>query len=134
MADNTVLIIDDNPDNVMLIQILLECEGIDVRTAEHALEAMEVLKTCLPALILMDIQLPGMDGLELTRHLRRDPRFDAVTIVALTAYAMKKDEEDARNSGCDGYLTKPIDTRTFPSVVRRYLDTPRAALTFSREA
>jgi len=122
MPAETVLVIDDNPDNVVLIRILLECEGLEVRTAEHAVQALEMLATWRPRLILVDIQLPGMDGLELTRLLRRDPMFRDTTIVALTAYAMKKDEEEARQAGCDGYLTKPIDTRTFAARVQGYLN------------
>jgi len=99
---DSVLVIDDNPDNVVLIRILLECEGVEVATAEDALQALEILKTRRPTLILMDIQLPGMDGLELTRHLRRNSEFAGLRIVALTAYAMKADEEEARAAGCDG--------------------------------
>lgn len=121
MRDEAILIVDDNPDNLILTQFLLESEGFSVRTAEDAEQALEVLRTCRPSLILMDLQLPGVDGLELTRRLRASPDFRDVAIVALTAYAMKGDEENALGAGCDGYITKPIDTRTFPSVVRGYL-------------
>ena len=71
--------------------------------------------------ILMDLQLPGMDGLELTSLLKADPAFATTIVLALTAYAMKGDEEKARAAGCDGYLTKPIDTRQLPGVIERYL-------------
>ena len=126
MSFEPILIVDDNPDNVDLARIVLEAEGWQVQAAEHAQQALEALKTYHPRLILMDIQLPGMDGLELTRQLRRAPEFDDISIVALTAYAMKGDEENARSAGCDGYISKPIDTRTFGDAVRPYLERPRS--------
>jgi CheY-like chemotaxis protein len=121
MPDGLILIVDDSADNLKLTQILLELEGYQVRTAQDAEEALAVLETCEPELILMDVQLPGMDGLELTRRLREQPRWRDTPIVALTAYAMKRDEENARRAGCDGYIAKPIDTRTFPGVVQGFL-------------
>ena len=122
MTGERILIIDDSPDNLKLTQLLLECEGYEVRTAEDAEEALAVLRAYRPELILMDIQLPGMDGLELTRRLRQMPELGGVEIIALTAYAMPGDEANARAAGCDGYVSKPIDTRAFPGVIRRYLD------------
>src|SRR5580700_8101797 len=118
----SILVVDDNADNRDLTQILLECEGFEVRTVEDAAEALSVLGAYRPKMILMDVQLPGMDGLELTRRLRSDPSSHGVTIVALSAYAMAADKEHARAAGCDGYITKPINTRTFVSAVRQYLD------------
>lgn len=118
---DSILVIDDSPDNVELIRILLECEGFRVQAAGDAAEALEVLRTCRPGLILMDVQLPGMDGLELTRLLRRTPHLCDIPILALTAYAMKGDEDKALEAGCDGYAPKPIDTRTFPARVREFL-------------
>ena len=125
MSGESILVVDDNPDNLELTKVLLECEGWEVRTAEDAEQALNTLAAYHPALILMDVQLPGMDGLELTRRLRADPAFKDVIIVALTAYAMKGDEENARAAGCDGYISKPIDTRIFPSLVRQYLESCR---------
>ena len=122
MSREPILIVDDSEDNLKLTQLLLECEGYTVQTAGRAEEALELLDHYTPALILMDIQLPGMDGLELTRRLRRRSDFDKVRIVALTAYAMEGDEADARQAGCDGYISKPIDTRAFPGQIRRYLN------------
>ncbi len=116
-----ILIVDDNIDNLDLTQILLVGEGFEVQVAENAEQALKTLETYRPHLILMDIQLPGMDGLELTRRLRLDPAFRDVIIIALSAYAMKGDEDNARAAGCDGYVTKPINTRTFPDAVREYL-------------
>lgn len=120
----SILIVDDNVDNLAVTQILLEGEGFDVRLAEDASQALNILTTFRPDLILMDIQLPGMDGLELTRLLRHNPGFEDVSIVALSAYAMKGDEENALAAGCEGYITKPIDTRTFVSEVRKFLAAP----------
>lgn len=122
MSAESVLIVDDNPDNVDLARIVLAAEGWEVRTAEDAAQALEVLKGFRPDLILMDVQLPGMDGLELTRRLRAEPAFQDIRIVALTAYATPADEENARAAGCDGYISKPIDTRTFGDRVREYLE------------
>jgi len=118
----SILIVEDNPDNQDLAQILLEAEGYDVRIAGDAESALEALHgSYRPDLILMDIQLPGMDGLALTRILRREPAYQEVVIVALSAYAMNGDAENARVAGCDGYITKPIDTRSFADSVRIYL-------------
>src|SRR5690242_4281958 len=121
MQNTSILIVDDNPDNLKLTQLLLELEGYEVLTAQDAEQALSILAGWRPELILMDIQLPGMDGLELTRRLRKTPGLSDVKIVALTAYAMKGDEENARAAGCDGYIAKPIDTRTFPTVVQGFL-------------
>jgi CheY-like chemotaxis protein len=123
MSGESILIVDDNVDNLMLTQILLEYEGFEVRLAEDAGAALKTLQAYRPHLILTDVQMPGMDGLELTRQLRKNPALQDVLIVALTAYAMKGDEENALAAGCDGYITKPINTRTFPAAVRGYLET-----------
>ena len=121
MAGAPILIVDDNPVNLKLVRVLLATEGYDVRTAADAEEAVAVLKTFRPRLILMDIQLPGMDGLELTRRLKSDPATRDAIVVALTAYAMKGDEERALNAGCDGYIPKPINTTLLPEIVAEYL-------------
>src|SRR5271170_1867351 len=122
MAQEPILIIDDNPSNVKLAQLLLAKAGYEVRTAGDSEEALEKLRSFSPRLILMDIQLPGMDGLKLTRHLKDAPATRDAIIVAVTAYAMRGDEERAKAAGCDGYLSKPIDTRTFVNQVRQYLE------------
>jgi len=121
MTGKSILLVDDSVHNLKLTRFLLGQEGFDVKTAENAEQALIALGKHIPDLILMDIQLPGMDGLQLTRHLRRDPSLNAVPIVAFTASAIKGDEEIARASGCDGYVTKPINTRTLANVVRAYL-------------
>lgn len=121
MNNKSILVVDDSFANLKLMCLLLESEGYLIRTAASADEALEALKEFHPDLILMDIQLPGMDGLTLTRQLREDSKFDNVVIVALTAYAMKGDEERAKQSGCAGYITKPIDTRNFTQTMLQYL-------------
>jgi two-component system, cell cycle response regulator DivK len=118
-----ILIVDDNFVNLKLVRVLLTSEGYDVRTATDAEEALAALGQFQPRLILMDIQLPGTDGLELTRRLKADPATRSIVVVAITAYAMKGDEERARAAGCDGYLAKPIDTRTLPKLISEYLRT-----------
>lgn len=115
MAGEAILIVDDNAANLKLARILLTVEGYAVRTASDAEQALRVLETYRPRLILMDIQLPGMDGLQLTRCLKSDPLTKDILIVALTAYAMKGDEEKARAAGCDGYVAKPIDSVGLPA-------------------
>ncbi len=122
MANEPILIIDDNPANVKLARLLLLNAGFDVRTANDSSEALETLRSFSPKLILMDIQLPGMDGLQLTRRLKGNPATRHSIIVALTAYAMRGDEERARSAGCDGYMCKPINTRTFVDQIRHYLE------------
>jgi two-component system cell cycle response regulator DivK len=124
MAGEPILIVDDNPVNLKLARVLLAAEGYEVRTAVAAEEALEVLEEFRPRMILMDIQLPGMDGLELTRRLKADPRMREVVIVALTAYAMKGDEERVLAAGCDGYIGKPIDTRRLAAQVADLLTRP----------
>ena len=121
MSVHSILIVDDNQTNLKLMQAILEGEFL-VKTAMDAEEAIEILETFTPSLILMDVQLPGMDGLELTRRLRRDPARRYIKILALTAYAMKGDEEKAIAAGCDDYLTKPIDTRSLVKIVQAHLD------------
>ncbi|HET9318473.1 MAG TPA: response regulator [Bryobacteraceae bacterium] len=121
MPSNSVLIVDDTPVNLKLVRVLLSRQGFEVRTASTAEEALEMAPTFRPRLVLADIQLPGMDGLEMTRRLKAAPETRDTVVLALTAFAMKGDEEKAFAAGCDGYITKPIDTRTFPALIRQYL-------------
>ncbi len=122
MADERILVVDDNPVNSRLTTMLLEAEGYEVRTAPDAEIALDTLPRFQPRIILMDIQLPGMDGLELTRRIKADPRYAGVAVVALTAYAMKGDEQKAREAGCDAYVSKPINTRALPRLMREFID------------
>jgi CheY-like chemotaxis protein len=116
-----VLIVDDNPTNLKLASDVLLSEGFAVETAQDAEQALRILERQVPDLILMDIALPGMDGLALTRRLKAESRFGQVPIVALTASAMRGDEERALAAGCAGYITKPIDTRAFGRQIDRFL-------------
>lgn len=121
MDGERILIVDDDPMSIKLMRALLEAVGYVVRSAESAEEALAVLKTFDPRLILMDIQLPGVDGWGLASRLRKDPAMDKTCIVILTAYSMEGDEHKSRNAGCNGYITKPIDVRTLPSLVSAFL-------------
>ncbi len=121
MTGEAILIVEDNPTNLKLAKLLLTVEGYDVRTAMDAGEAMKVLETFHPLLILMDLQLPGKNGLELTRELKANPKLKDICIVALTAYAMKGDDEKAKAAGCNGYMTKPISVATFPNEITKFL-------------
>jgi CheY-like chemotaxis protein len=123
MAGEPILIVDDNAQNLKLARVILATEGYEVRTASDAEDALRVLSVFTPRLVLMDLQLPGMDGLELTRRLKADPRWRDLRVIALTAYAMKGDDEKALAAGCDDYVTKPIDVERLPVVVARHLAT-----------
>jgi CheY-like chemotaxis protein len=121
MAGERILIVDDNATNLKLVAYLLRANGYQVDTALDAESAIEAIGVRRPDLILMDIQLPGIDGLELTRRLKADPVTRDIVIVAVTAYAMKGDQDKAMAAGCDDYITKPIDTRALPEAIARHL-------------
>src|SRR4051812_28132640 len=131
MADK-ILVIEDNPTNLRLARDVLEALGYTVLAAENADEGIGLAKTEVPALILMDLSLPGMDGLAATAVLKRDPRTRDIPVVALTAHAMEKDRENARAAGCTGYITKPIDLKSFRQTVADLVGRPRAAPAGSR--
>lgn len=116
-----ILVVDDNAANLKLLSYVLANHGYEIRGAADADEALALLESFRPRLILLDLQLPGMDGWQLARRLKADPAQAGVLIVAVTASAMKGDEERAIEAGCDGYITKPIDTRTLPKLVASYL-------------
>ena len=121
MSERDVLIVEDNRQNLELVQFLLEEVGMSVRAAADARQARAELERALPDLVLMDMQLPGTDGLELVAELRSDPRVRALPIVALTAHALRGDRERFLAGGCDGYIAKPIDVSTFTSQVEAVL-------------
>jgi CheY-like chemotaxis protein len=127
MAGDAVLIVDDNATNRKLARVLLEHEGYAVRTAADAEDAIRLISTFRPALILVDIQLPGMDGLELTRRLKADIATQRTVVIALSARSTEGDERKARAAGCDGYIAKPIDVGSFSAVIARHLASPRVA-------
>jgi CheY-like chemotaxis protein len=121
MNGQQILIIEDNLLNLELATDLLEAGGFVVSSAQTAEAGLWLARELLPDLVLMDFSLPGMDGLSATKKLKADPATGHLTVVALTANAMKGDEETALNAGCDGYLTKPIDTRTFLATVAKFI-------------
>jgi two-component system cell cycle response regulator DivK len=121
MTPEPILIVDDNAQNLKLARVILAGEGYDVKTAVDAEDALSILESFTPRLILMDLQLPRMDGLALTRQIKADPSRRRIIIIALTAYAMKGDEEKALAAGCDGYMSKPIDIDALPRMVARLL-------------
>ena len=121
MAGEPILIVDDNAQNLKLARVILSSEGYQVRTAVDAEDALTILESFAPRVILMDLQLPRMDGLALTRHLKRDPRRRDIIIIAVTAYAMKGDDDKAFEAGCDDYMSKPIDAQALTAMVARHL-------------
>ncbi len=120
----TILVIDDNPVNLKLASEVLLADGHEVIRAEDAEQALSLLETHMPDLVLTDIALPRMDGLELTRRLKADPRYRHLPVVALTASAMKGDQARVLAAGCDAYIAKPIDTRTLSAQIMRLLGVP----------
>jgi CheY-like chemotaxis protein len=120
----SILVVDDNPTNLKLAVELLIFEGYAVRQAVDAETALRMIKTAPPALLLLDLELPGMDGLTLARMLKADVQTRPVRIIALTAHAMKGDTEKAMAAGCEGYMTKPIDTRRFSRQIAAFLAAP----------
>jgi CheY-like chemotaxis protein len=121
MAGARILVIEDNPLNLELVRALLEVHGYEVIDSGNAEDGIERARMEQPQLIFMDLSLPGTDGLAATQLLKADAATRHIPVVALTAHAMKGDDERALQAGCDGYLTKPIDTRAFPVVVARFL-------------
>jgi CheY-like chemotaxis protein len=122
MANETILIVEDNLLNRKLVEAILKPLGYRLLTAVNGEEGIEVATRERPDLILMDLQLPKVSGYDATEVLKSQPETAHITIVALTAHAMADERERALAAGCDGYITKPVDTRTFPGQVRQYLD------------
>lgn len=117
----TILVVDDNPTNLKLVSDVLGFEGYRMVTAMNAQQAQAMVQHTRPDLILMDIGLPDMDGLELTQKMKADQKTCHIIIVALTAFVMKGDMERAIAAGCDGYIAKPVDTRKLPGQVAELL-------------
>lgn len=122
MTGKRVLVIDDNAMNRRLVQVLLKSQGYEVWEAANAPEAFAMLAERRPDVILMDIQLPVVDGLTATRQLKADPTTRDIPVVAVTSYAMKGDEAMALEAGCSAYVTKPIDKTLFLETVARMLE------------
>jgi CheY-like chemotaxis protein len=121
MSSPFVLVVEDNETNQMLTMAVLQRDGYQVKVAGTAEEALAMIGLEMPDIILMDLQLPGQDGLAFTRALKEDPATTAIPVVAMTAHAMMGDEAQAIAAGCAGYIAKPIDTRTLSDQVRRFL-------------
>ena len=121
MTRKKILIVDDKPLNLELATDLLEAGGFIVSSARTAEEGLRLVRETMPDLVLMDIGLPGMDGLCATQNLKANPVTHDLPVIALSAHAMKGDTEIAVNAGCAGYLTKPIDTRTFVDTITRFI-------------
>ncbi len=116
-----ILYVEDNPENRLLVRRILLAEDFDVLEANDAYQAMKVIETDTPDLILMDINLPEVDGYTLTARLKENPKLSQVPIIALTANVMKGDRERILDSGCDGYIQKPIDVDALPVQIRSFL-------------
>lgn len=121
MSEGVVLLVEDNEKNLKLARDVLEFAGFTVLVAMTGEEAVSRARDALPDLVLMDLQLPGMDGHEALSRLRSDESTAAIPVVALTAFAMQQDRDRARAAGFDGYLEKPINVRQFPQQVRDHL-------------
>jgi CheY-like chemotaxis protein len=121
-SNRVVLVVEDNPTNLMLIRAVLQRAGFQVEGAASAEEAARWLDANRPLVVLMDVQLPGQDGLSLTRELRQQPRTVTLPIIALTAHAMVEDRERALAAGCNGYIAKPINTRTLAAEVQEIVE------------
>ena len=117
----TILVVDDDETNLTLARAMLEADGFAVVTAVDAMSTFDVLKDVDPALILMDIQLPGMDGWELTRRLKKNIATSHIPVIAVTAYGKHGDAERAREVGFVEFVAKPVSTRELPSIIRKHL-------------
>ena len=116
-----ILVVEDNPINIQVVESFVERAGYEVLIAEDGATALTMVQTAAPDLILMDLQLPGIDGFEVTRRLKADPATRTIPIIAVTAYAMVGDEARARAAGCDDYITKPINRRVLLEAIARHL-------------
>lgn len=125
MTARTILVVEDNDMNMQLVEFLLEEGGYGIVKATSGEEALALTRDAslaTPDLILMDIHLPGMDGLSVVRAMKEEDRTRAIPILALTAHAMRGDRDRFLEAGCDGYISKPIDVKTFIESIERYLD------------
>lgn len=116
-----VMIVEDNELNMKLFNDLLEANGYETLQTRDGNEALDALKTARPDLILMDIQLPEISGLEVTKRIKQDEEIKHIPVIAVTAFAMKGDEERIREGGCEGYMSKPISVQTFIQTIKSYI-------------
>ena len=125
MSTITILVVEDNAMNMELVEYLLEEGGFSIVKATSGEEALALTDRSLPDLILMDLHLPGLDGLSVVRRMKGDARTQKIPILALTAHAMRGDRERFLEAGCDGYISKPIDVKTFVAAIRSHLPRSR---------
>ncbi len=124
MSGPVILVVEDNPASQMLVEAVLQGYGYSLRFAASAPEALASIELERPDLILMDIQLPGQDGLSLTRRLKADPAHSSIPVVAVTAHAMASDRQLSLDAGCVGHITKPYDTQLLADQIAAYLQAP----------
>jgi two-component system cell cycle response regulator DivK len=117
-----ILYIEDNLDNRLLVKRILEAEGIKVLEAGNAADGLKLLEEKKPNLVLLDLNLPEIDGITFTKFLRNDPKYESLPIVAITADLFRGSEERTLSAGCNGYIQKPIDVDLLPSVIERFLE------------
>jgi CheY-like chemotaxis protein len=120
MANKTVLVVEDNELNMKLVRSLLQIRNYGVLEAVDAETGIQLTRKHRPDLVLMDVQLPGIDGLKATQIIKEDPALKDIPVVALTSYVMQGDEEKAVKAGCTGYITKPLDTKAFLETIDQY--------------
>lgn len=125
MSGESILVVEDNEKNRKLVRVVLKARGYNVLEAEDAKSALGQLENDNPDLILMDMGLPGMDGMELTRQIKKNKNTKNIPIIAVTAHAMKGAKEKILDAGCDDYISKPIDINEFPKVVEKILKNPK---------
>jgi len=121
MPDKNVMVVEDNEKNRKLMRVVLKAKGYNVIEAETGEEALNILRNQKPDIILMDIQLPGIDGITLIKQIKATTTLKDIPIIAVTAYAMKGDEEKIMEAGCDAYVSKPINTQELPLIVEKYI-------------
>lgn len=121
MPDKNVMVVEDNEKNRKLMRVVLRAKGYNVIEATTGEEALNLLKNQKPNIILMDIQLPGIDGLTLIKQIKADAMTKEIPIIAVTAYAMKGDEQKILDTGCEAYMSKPINTQELPIIIEKYI-------------
>ncbi|KAB2833705.1 MAG: response regulator [Candidatus Brocadia sp.] len=121
MPDKNIMVVEDNEKNRKLMRVVLKAKGYNVIEATTGEEALNLLKNQKPNIILMDIQLPGIDGLTLIKQIKADSVTKEIPIIAVTAYAMKGDEQKILDTGCEAYMSKPIDTHELPLIIEKYI-------------
>lgn len=121
MPDKNVMVVEDNEKNRKLMRVVLKSKGYNVIEATTGEEALNLLKNQKPHIILMDIQLPGIDGLTLIKQIKADTLTKEIPIIAVTAYAMKGDEQKILDTGCEAYMSKPINTQELPLMIEKYI-------------